>query len=220
MVNQSCHTLYKGITLWWRFIHQPFIDPQTDQGIICMSQAIEFGFRALAPPVSQVAANPPLAPHQRFMLWLVSKTGALRGDGSWISRYAAAIAALAVATVARQLLDPVLENRAPYGMYLIAVLVVAWRVGLGPALATVFLGTLLGRYLFDTPRWSLTLPSESGQASLAMSLTIGFVSAFLCESLRLTASDNRRLYELARRADARKDEFLASLAHELRNPLT
>jgi signal transduction histidine kinase len=185
-----------------------------------MSQAIPFAFTALAPIIDQPASSRPSAPHLRFMLWLVSKAGALGGDGSWLSRYGTVVAALAVATVARLLLDPVLESRAPYGMYLIAVLFVAWRAGLGPALATVCCGALLGRYLFDAPRGSLTFVTESSQASLLMTLTIGTVAAFLCESLRVTASDNRRLYELARQADARKDEFLASLAHELRNPLT
>ena len=34
------------------------------------------------------------------------------------------------------------------------------------------------------------------------------------------ALDNARLYEIARDADRRKDEFLAMLAHELRNPLS
>ena len=33
------------------------------------------------------------------------------------------------------------------------------------------------------------------------------------------AIDNALLYEEAREADRRKDEFLATLAHELRNPL-
>src|SRR5205085_12585654 len=34
------------------------------------------------------------------------------------------------------------------------------------------------------------------------------------------ALDNARLYRQAKEADRRKDEFLAMLAHELRNPLT
>ena len=33
------------------------------------------------------------------------------------------------------------------------------------------------------------------------------------------AYDNARLYEELREGDRRKDEFLATLAHELRNPL-
>ncbi len=34
-----------------------------------------------------------------------------------------------------------------------------------------------------------------------------------------TAVENARLYEALRGADRRKDQFLAVLAHELRNPL-
>jgi signal transduction histidine kinase/CheY-like chemotaxis protein len=157
--------------------------------------------------------------HERLMLWFVSKVGGLQAEWTWFSRYTAAVAALAVATVVRLLLDPVLENRAPYGMYLMAVLFVVWRAGLGPALATVAGGTLLGRYLFDEPRGTLALVTEANLTSLVMSLTIGILAAVVCESLRITARDNRRLYELSHQADARKDEFLATLAHELRNPL-
>ena len=89
------------------------------------------------------------------MVWFVSKVGGLQAERAWIPRYAVAVAALAVATVVRLLLDPILENRAPYGMYLMAVLFVVWRAGLGPALLTVAGGALLGRYLFDEPRCSL-----------------------------------------------------------------
>jgi CheY-like chemotaxis protein/nitrogen-specific signal transduction histidine kinase len=53
-----------------------------------------------------------------------------------------------------------------------------------------------------------------------MSLVISVVTVMFCESLRIAARENRRMYELAREADARKDAFLATLAHELRNPLT
>ena len=155
----------------------------------------------------------------RLMQWLVVKAGGLTNDGSWISRYLTAIAALAVATVVRLLLDPILRDRAPYGCYLLAVLFVVWRAGLGPALLTVASGTLLARYFFESPRWSFVFDTEANQSSLFMSLTIGLVSIFLCESLRITARENARLFQLARKADARKDEFLATLAHELRNPL-
>jgi signal transduction histidine kinase/CheY-like chemotaxis protein len=117
------------------------------------------------------------------------------------------------------LLDPVLGNRAPYGIYLIATVFVVWRAGFGPGVATVLSGALLARYLFEDPRWTLALVTEANYTALVMSLTIGMVIVLLCESLRVTAINNARLYSLARQADARKDEFLATLAHELRNPL-
>jgi signal transduction histidine kinase/CheY-like chemotaxis protein len=104
-------------------------------------------------------------------------------------------------------------------MYLLAVLFVVWRAGLGPALFTLFGGILLGRYFFDPPRLTLWMVTESNEAGLVMSLLVGFAAVLVSESLRVTARENRRLFELARQSDARKDEFLATLAHELRNPL-
>src|SRR5262245_16604536 len=183
-----------------------------------MSRAVQIAVSAPRASAHPMAEKPAARPKE--LLWLVGKARQLGSKGWRLSGYASALAALSVATLVRLLLDPVLEYRAPYGVYLIAVLVVAWRAGLGPALFTVFGGTLLGRFLFEMPRGSLTFGTETSQASLFMSLTIGIVAAVLCESLRLTASDNRRLYDQARLADARKTEFLASLAHELRNPLT
>jgi K+-sensing histidine kinase KdpD len=164
--------------------------------------------------------EPIFTPLYRLMLRLGAIGGVLGDDhGSLIRRYGIALAAVAVATGVRTLLDPILENRAPYGVYLIATVFVVWRAGLGPALAAVCGGALLARYLFEEPRRSLALLTEANYISLAMSLTLGTVTALLCESLRITAINNARLYRIARQADARKDEFLATLAHELRNPL-
>jgi len=157
--------------------------------------------------------------YQRSLLWLASYAGDIERNRPWYVRYGAALAALAIATTVRHLLDPVLGDRAPYGMYLIAVVFVAWNAGFGPAFLTVFGGILLGRYLFDPPRFSFGPVTESSEIALIMSLTVGIVTVLFCESLRITARQNRRLYEMARDADARKDAFLATLAHELRNPL-
>jgi signal transduction histidine kinase len=120
----------------------------------------------------------------------------------------------------RQLLDPALGDRAPYGIYLLAVIFVAWQAGLGPGMVTVAGGTLLGRYFFDPPRGALWYVTETSEVALVMSLVVSIVTVMFCESLRIAARENRRMYELAREADARKDAFLATLAHELRNPLT
>lgn len=167
-----------------------------------------------------VREKPGLATHQRAILWLASRTGAIEVDGShWWRRYATALVAVIIATIARQLLDPWLGSRAAYGMYLLAVLFVAWRAGFGPALLTLGCGVLLGRFLFEEPRGSLAITGEANRASLIMSLAIGVVATYFCESLRIAALVNRRLYEAALESDSRKDEFLATVAHELRNPL-
>ncbi len=156
---------------------------------------------------------------RRFFLWLASHAGDIETNRPWYVRYGAAVAALAIATTLRHLLDPMLGDRAPYGMYLIAVVFVAWNAGFGPALLTVIGGVLLGRYFFDPPRFSFGPVTESSEIAFIMSFTVGLLTVLLCESLRITAQQNRRLYEMAREADARKDAFLATLAHELRNPL-
>src|SRR5262245_54779980 len=112
---------------------------------------------ASSPPIAPATADRSLPRRLRSMLSLISTTSWLGGDGSWLARYATALAALAIATVTRQLLDPALEHRAPYGVYIIAVLFVVWRAGVGPALLTVGGGALLGRYLFDAPRGSVEI---------------------------------------------------------------
>ncbi len=157
---------------------------------------------------------------QRFLLWLAHHAGEMDVVTPWYWRYGTAVVALIVATAVRQLLDPFLGDRAPYGIYILAVIYVAWQAGLGPGLVTVAAGILLGRYFFDPPRWALWYVTETSEVALVMSLVISVVTVMFSESLRIAARENRRMYELAREADARKDAFLATLAHELRNPLT
>jgi signal transduction histidine kinase len=180
-----------------------------------------------APPAAKptlsdnpVVAGGPSALPQRFLLWLAHHAGEMGIVSPWYWRYGSAVLALIVATAIRQLLDPLIGDRAPYGIYILAVIYVAWRAGLGPAVLTVAGGTLLGRYFFDPPRGSLWYVTESSEVALVMSLVVSIVTVMFCESLRIAARENRRMYELAREADARKDAFLATLAHELRNPLT
>src|SRR5205085_11289770 len=139
---------------------------------------------------------------KRFLLWLAAHAGEMGAESRWYVRYGAAFVALVVATAIRHLLDPVLGDRAPYGMYLIAVIVVAWHAGFGPALLTVIGGTFLGRHFFDPPRGTFWMVTESSEVAFLMSLTIGMVTILFCESLRIAARENRRLYGLAREADA------------------
>jgi signal transduction histidine kinase/ActR/RegA family two-component response regulator len=124
-----------------------------------------------------------------------------------------------VATLFRLLLDPAMPDRATYGPCLIATAFVAWRYGLGPALVTLGGGAVLACLLFEEPRFTLLGLSNAGQAAFIFTLLIGLTTALLCESLRVAARYHACLARQAREADARKDEFLATLSHELRNPL-
>ncbi len=151
--------------------------------------------------------------------WLVARAGLDLPATPW-RRYGIAVVALVTALVMRWAADPVMQGRGSYGFTLIATAFVAWRCGTAPALLTTIGGVLFSTWFFEDPRGSITLPLGGGYIALLISLVIGIATAVFCGSLRQTAMENARLYRHAREADARKDEFLAMLAHELRNPLT
>jgi len=62
--------------------------------------------------------------------------------------YAVAIISVALATALRLLLAPVLEAQAPFITYVIAVALMAWYSGLGPALVAAALGAVAAGYFF------------------------------------------------------------------------
>ncbi len=152
----------------------------------------------------------------RIMSWLVRNAGLDLPQTNW-RRYGIALCAISVALLFRWGLDPIMAGRGAYGFFLVATAFVAWRCGTAPALFTVAGGAIFGT-LFEDPTGSLQL-SHTAYVSLTVSVLIGSATAVFCGSLRHTASENARLYRLACENDQRKDEFLAMLAHELRNPL-
>jgi signal transduction histidine kinase/ActR/RegA family two-component response regulator len=128
-----------------------------------------------------------------------------------------ALLAIAVATGFRSLMLPVIGDRTVYGFFIIATAFVDWRCGLRPALFCFFAGGFIGLFYFE--KFHSLAPGEFNATPLLMSGLIGLAVIMVCESLRRMAIDNARLYREALEADRRKDEFLAMLAHELRNPL-
>src|SRR5687768_10941184 len=70
---------------------------------------------------------------------------------TWLD-FAVAVAAIALATVARALLDPALGDHLPYVTFFIAVMFVAWRHGLWPAVLALLLGWIAADYFFVPPR--------------------------------------------------------------------
>lgn len=154
----------------------------------------------------------------RIVAWLLAHAG-FDTQSSRVSAYFAALAAIAMATVVRMLFDPFMGDRAPYGPCLIATTFVAWRYGLGPALVTLGGGVVLARYFFEQPRWTFSVLSASDQVPLIVTVLLGMMVVLVCESLRIAAHYQARLAHEAQEIASRKDEFLATLSHELRNPL-
>ncbi|TMQ29596.1 MAG: DUF4118 domain-containing protein [Planctomycetota bacterium] len=166
---------------------------------------------------------------------------------SQLVRYGAALLAVAIAFLARKFLDPFLGNHHPFTTFYVAVTAVAWYAGLGPALLAIVLSYLAGDYFFISPRYAIDFSTPEHLADLSCFFFVGVVIALFTEAMRaaqrqaeakalealqkrkeleLEMTERKRLErELKLRADElvdadrRKDEFLAVLGHELRNPL-
>ena len=67
-------------------------------------------------------------------------------------RYGVALVGVGLAVVARMAVDPYLRDHLPYSTFVVAVTLVAWLGGLGPALLSTVLGFLAAHWFFTPPR--------------------------------------------------------------------
>jgi two-component system CheB/CheR fusion protein len=159
---------------------------------------------------------------------------------SLLSRYGFAALAVAVALLIRLALDPLLGDGWPFLLFSFVVVAVAWHGGFGPSCLALVASILAASYFFLEPRYSLAQSLVGHPIQCGGFLLLGLVIALFSERLRwagrraeaqtrealrqrdeLEQEVKRRkhLEDELREADRRKDEFLAMLGHELRNPL-
>ena len=168
---------------------------------------------------------------------------------SALLRYASALFAVAAAVLLRMALTPLLHDYAPYAAFVVAVAVVAWYGGFGPSLLTTALSYVAVQLFFKPPPWDYRLGVALLGRPLTLSAFpfVGFVIAACSEAIhnarrraeaaareaqqkrqeleREVAERKRLQDELQAQAEAQaeaarhKDEFLAMLGHELRNPM-
>jgi signal transduction histidine kinase/ActR/RegA family two-component response regulator len=169
-----------------------------------------------------------------------------RIDTPWV-KYGVCSIVVGLACFVRWAMDQPLGSFAPYATFYAAVLFSAWWGGLRPALFALVVGFVCGTYLFVQPRYTLSLPDRDARVHAALYFFVGSAIALLggamhaaknrAELLVLEAitrqkqleheiatreqaiADRRRVEQALRDADRRKNEFLAMLGHELRNPL-
>jgi signal transduction histidine kinase/ActR/RegA family two-component response regulator len=150
-----------------------------------------------------------------------------------VQGYLIAIGATALVAIVRETVSDTLGDFAPVVSFTIAVVIAAWYGGLRPGLLATALSVIAADYLLVPTRHSLYVASVSNGVSLGVFVFAGILISLLCESLhktrrRLEAEQEnlrcsvelqRKMQDALTESDRRKDEFLATLAHELRNPL-
>jgi signal transduction histidine kinase/ActR/RegA family two-component response regulator len=144
---------------------------------------------------------------------------------SVVTRYAAAAGVVLFVFSIRAALSPLLGVQAPLLPFLVAILLCAYLGGRGPAFLASAITPILATIWFTN--WPADAPPLQWVSHVAFFLVLAVIGILFMHGLQVTvrrATANAALAESSaqalREVDRRKDEFLAMLAHELRNPLT
>ncbi|HYX65458.1 MAG TPA: hybrid sensor histidine kinase/response regulator, partial [Burkholderiales bacterium] len=140
--------------------------------------------------------------------------------------YGGAVAVTLAAIYLRWFLDPWLRDTVPYITLYGAVAIAVWFGGVGPAVLAMLLGYAFAKIRYIEPRGLLALDGVTGVMELGLFALSCALIIVLGEAMRRARDRYRaseaQLKERARqlqRADNNKSQFLAVMAHELRNPL-
>lgn len=126
--------------------------------------------------------------------------------------YFLAVALVLATALVRYELTPVLGNRVQFMLFVAPVSICALYGGFRPAVFATFLSATLALFFFAEPIFSFEVENLTDALSLSSFFLVSAVISVL----------GGRVQKLARNLDAAnksKDDFLAMLAHELRNPL-
>jgi signal transduction histidine kinase/CheY-like chemotaxis protein len=150
--------------------------------------------------------------------------GPLLREEAVLPRYGAAIAIILSIAGVRALLAPLLGTQAPLLPFVLGIYAAAYVGGRGPAVLASLLTPLLATLWFTS--WPQDAPPTQWIAHVGFFVLIALLSSQLMHELQKRSRTEREALAIAAshalalgEADRRKDEFLAMLAHELRNPL-
>jgi PAS domain S-box-containing protein len=134
----------------------------------------------------------------------------------YVRRYGGAAVAVALAIWVRLLLDPLLGLAFPYATLLLAIVLVAWYGGLGPALSAVILGALSAAYFLLPPRGMFIPEGFDQQIGLMLYLSIGLGIALLGGAIDATRRSVRAGAEAAlHQANEELESRISSCTAEL-----
>lgn len=126
-------------------------------------------------------------------------------------RYSIAVASVLLATLLRFLLNPLLENSAPYVTYILAVLITAWACGLGPALLAICLGAMGAVFFFVPAQTTLNINGTANIIGLVLYLSISTVGTLLSHEMHRARRRAETNAEIARGRQAELEQQMAEL---------
>jgi two-component system sensor histidine kinase KdpD len=132
--------------------------------------------------------------------------------------YACAVLATAACTLAGFAMRPRFDIVNIAMVYVLAVLLVAWRFPRGPTVLTSVLSVLAFDILFVPPEGVITVHDLQYLLTFAIMLAVGLVVAELRASVRRQVQAHAEL-ELAAETERMRNALLASVSHDLRTPL-
>lgn len=134
--------------------------------------------------------------------------------------YVVAFAAVLAALGLRYLLNPLLGQQGPYLILSLAIVVAAFYGGFGPALFATALSTSIGTYFFIGSGSWLVFFQPQNISRTALFLVIGLSIAVIGGRLRTSRHDLAASVRQLRASNRAKDNAMATLGHEIRNPLS
>jgi len=143
------------------------------------------------------------------------------GMAKRVWKYAGAVLACLLTAGIATLLMPWVDPANIVMLFLLAVFLVAWLLGRGPALLAAFLAVALFDFFFIQPHFSFEVANAQHLITFVVMLAVALVTGQLAAVARERLRYVEMVQETRMQAEAERlrHSILASLSHDLRTPL-